>query len=267
MQTPDSQLLPGRDAVLFLDFDGTLVDIAATPEAVELPHGLVPLLAELQTLLGGALALVSGRQIDTLDHFLAPLRLPSAGEHGAQRRDAQGRVHEQAPPDLRAVLAAANALAARHAGLQVERKQAAIALHYRQAPHLEALCRDALADAVDSDPSVELLHGKCVVEIKPAGANKGLAIGAFLREAPFTGRRPFFAGDDTTDESGFAVVQAHGGLGLKVGAGATQARGRLASPQGVLGWLRATRDALRTARPPVHDARSPFEGASRPSAQ
>lgn len=244
MQTPPSPPLPGLDSALFLDFDGTLVAIAETPEAVEVPAGLVPLLVELHDLLDGALAVVSGRPIDVLDRFLAPLRLPSAGEHGVQRRDAEGRVQEQAPPDLRPVLEAANALAARHTGLLVERKHAAIALHYRLAPHLETLCRDTLAEAVGSDPAVEVLHGKCVVEVKPAGVNKGIAIDAFLKEAPFEGRRPFFAGDDTTDETGFAAVQTRGGLGFKVGPGTTHAQARLASPRAVLDWLHATRDAL-----------------------
>lgn len=247
MQMPSPPLLPGPDAALFLDFDGTLVAIAETPEAVEVPPGLVALLIELHDLLGGALAVVSGRQIDVLDRFLTPLRLPMAGEHGVQRRDAGGEMREQAPPDLAAVLQAANALAARHTGLLVERKHAAIALHYRQAPQLEALCLDTLAIAVGSDPGLELLHGKCVVEVKPAGVNKGIAIGAFLQEAPFAGRRPLFAGDDTTDESGFAVVQAHGGLGIKVGGGSSHAQARLASPRAVLAWLQAARDALRAA--------------------
>ena len=250
MQMPLPSPLPGPDAALFLDFDGTLVAIAETPEAVRVPDGLVPLLIELHDLLDGAVAVVSGRPIDVLDRFLAPLRLPTAGEHGAQRRDAEGGLHEQPPADLRGVLDAANTLAARHTGLLVERKHAAVALHYRLAPHLEALCLDAMGEAVGSDPALELLHGKCVVEIKPAGVNKGIAIDAFLKEAPFAGRRPHFVGDDTTDESGFAVAQAHGGLGFKVGEGGSRAQMRLASPHAVLAWLQATRDALAAATAP-----------------
>src|ERR671913_402269 len=100
-----------RDAALFLDFDGTLVDIAETPEAVHVPPALVALLSDLSDQLGGALAVVSGRQIDVLDRFLAPLRLPAAGEHGVQRRDADGHMQEQRAPDLAAVLDAANELA------------------------------------------------------------------------------------------------------------------------------------------------------------
>ncbi|RYF84085.1 MAG: trehalose-phosphatase [Comamonadaceae bacterium] len=247
---PHSSSLPGPDAALFLDFDGTLVAIAETPEAVKVPDAMVPLLIELHDLLDGALAVVSGRPIDVLDRFLAPLRLPTAGEHGAQRRDAEGALHEAPRADLSGVLDAANGLAARHTGLLVERKHAAVALHYRLAPQLEDLCLDVMGEAVGTDPALDLIHGKCVVEIKPAGVNKGIAIDAFLKEAPFEGRRPFFAGDDTTDESGFAVVQAHGGLGYKVGDGGSRAQMRLESPRAVLDWLQATRDALvaRAAR-------------------
>ena len=236
MQAPP---LPGPDSALFLDFDGTLVALAETPEAIEVAPGLVALLDALHHRLDGALAVVSGRQIDALDRFLAPLRLPAAGEHGVQRRDAAGRMQEQRAPELRAVLDAANALAGAHAGLLVERKHAAVALHYRQAPELEALCLDTMARAILDQPQLELLHGKCVVEIKPAGINKGLAIDIFMREAPFAGRRAVFVGDDTTDEAGFAAVQRRGGVAVKVGAGPSQALHRLASPQAVREWLEA----------------------------
>jgi len=246
MPTPPP--LPGRDAALFLDFDGTLVEIAETPEAVEVPPGLVPLLIELHERLEGALAVVSGRQIDALDRFLAPLRLPTAGEHGVQRRDAEGRMQEAPAPDLAGVLQVAHTLVARHTGLLVERKHAAIALHYRLAPELETLCLDTMAQAVGGQPQFELLHGKCVVEVKPAGVNKGIAIDAFLKEPPFAGRRPVFAGDDTTDETGFAVVQSHpGGMGIKIGAGLTRAEHRLDGPKAMHAWLQSLRAHL--ARP------------------
>lgn len=236
------QLTP--DAALFLDFDGTLVALAETPEAIEIPAALVALLTDLQALLGGALAIVSGRQIDMLDRFLAPLRLPAAGEHGVQRRDAEGDMKEQHPPDLAAVLDAANALAGIHQGLLVERKHAAIALHYRLAPGLETVCHDVMARVIEGQPQLELLHGKFVFEVKPAGVNKGVAIAAFMKEQPFAGRRPVFAGDDTTDETGFAVVQPLGGVAIKVGTGATLAHHRLDSPLAVYEWLVAARDLL-----------------------
>ena len=243
MQTP-SRLT--ADAALFLDFDGTLVALAETPEAIEVPPALVALLTDLHALLGGALAIVSGRQIDSIDRFLAPLRLPAAGEHGVQRRDATGAMHERHTPDLHAVLAEVNELAGQHAGLLVERKHAAIALHYRLAPDLQEVCREAMSRIVAGEPEMELLHGKFVFEIKPAGVNKGTAIDAFMREAPFAGRRPVFAGDDTTDETAFAVVQPRGGVAIKVGTGATMALHALESPLAVYEWLAATRDLLRS---------------------
>ncbi len=237
----------GRDGALFLDFDGTLVGLAPTPESIEIPPALVPLLEDLGDQLGGALAVVSGRQIDAIDRFLAPLRLPVAGEHGVQRRDAKGHMQEQRPPDLIPILEAANELARVHEGLLVERKHAAIALHYRLAPQLEAVCRDAMSRAIADRPLLELMHGKFVFEIKPTGVNKGTAIDAFMTEAPFAGRVPFFAGDDTTDETGFAVVQPRGGIAIKVGAGPSIAQHRLESPRAVYEWLVQMRDQLAAA--------------------
>ncbi|WP_280815205.1 trehalose-phosphatase [Variovorax sp. TBS-050B] len=247
-----SQLPPplGRDSALFLDFDGTLVALAPTPEAIEIPSALRPLLEDLRDLLGGALAVVSGRQIDAIDRFLAPLRLPAGGEHGVQRRDAKGRMQEQRAPDLLPILDAANELARVHEGLLVERKHAAIALHYRLAPQLEAVCRDAMSRAIAGRPQLELMHGKFVFEIKPSGVNKGIAIEAFMNEEPFAGRVPFFAGDDTTDESGFAVVQPRGGIGIKVGSGPSLALHRLESPRAVFEWLVQMRDLLAASPAP-----------------
>jgi trehalose 6-phosphate phosphatase len=143
--TPAPQLLQdlpaiGAHSALFLDFDGTLVDLAPQPEAVHLVAGLVPALARLSTLLDGALAIVSGRTLIDLDGFLAPLRLPAAAEHGAQRRVAGGVAISLAAPDLQDVARRAAELMVHHPGLRVEVKSAAVALHYRHAPELEALC-------------------------------------------------------------------------------------------------------------------------------
>ena len=234
------QFLPAlnpRDTALFLDFDGTLAELAAQPDAVRVSDRLVPLLDQLRDHLQGALALVSGRSLADLDALLAPLQLPMAAEHGAVRRGADGRQLSVPAPDLQAVTRVARALARQHAGLQVELKTAAVALHYRQAPALEKLCLQQLSLAVMATPGVELLQGKCVIEVKPSGVSKGSAIAAFMREPPFAGRTPWFAGDDVTDESGFAWVQAAGGLCLKVGAGTSLARHRCASPLALREWL------------------------------
>lgn len=225
------------ETALFLDFDGTLAEIAPRPDAVELDPGLTGLLARLHRGLGGALAIVSGRRLDDLDHFLQPLRLPVASEHGACRRLATGALSPSTRPDLTALRAAVHALAARHAGLLAEDKTAAIALHYRLAPELETLCRQTLEALVAEHAGVELLQGKCVLELKPAGVSKGHAIADFMREAPFAGRRPLFAGDDRTDEAGFAIVQQLGGAGLKVGPGPSLAQHRCAGPSALHAWL------------------------------
>lgn len=215
---------------LFLDFDGTLVDIAPEPGAVVVPCGLVPTLSALQQYLGGAVAVVSGRPIREIDQYLGPLRLPVAGVHGAERRAADGAVDLLPTHPLDAVERAASILAARYPQLLVEHKDSSIAVHYRAAPELEQECLDAMQEAVERSPGLTLLRGKMVVEAKPGGATKGSAIEAFLREGPFAGRLPVFVGDDVTDEGGFAAVQRLGGLGVKVGEGPTVAWQRLPTP-------------------------------------
>ena len=234
----------GAQTALFLDFDGTLADLAPQPGAVQVTAGLIPTLARLAERLGGALAIVSGRTLTDLDRFLDPLRLAAAAEHGAQRRQADGQVISVAAPDLQEVVRRATALAARHPGLHLEIKSAAVALHYRHAPDLETLALQVMREAANSTPGAELLQGKYVFEIKPAGVSKGTAIEAFMGEKPFAGRLPLFAGDDVTDEAGFSVVQFLGGQGIKVGEGATLARHRCAAPATLRQWLlTASRDA------------------------
>lgn len=222
--------LLGAHCALFLDFDGTLVDLAPQPEDVTVPDGLVPTVRALRSQLGGAVAIISGRPIGQIDVFLAPLQLPAAGVHGAERRSADGSWKLLAPQPLEAVTQAARTLASRHPQLRIECKRGSIALHYRQAPELEALCVQAFESAVARSPGLTLLLGKMVVEAKPAGASKGSAIETFLGESPFTGRRPVFIGDDVTDEAGFAAVQRLGGVGIKVGEGPTVAQERLETP-------------------------------------
>lgn len=215
---------------LFLDFDGTLVDLAPKPEEVIVPSGLVSTLDSLNNYLAGAIALISGRPIEQIDSFLHPLRLPVAGVHGAERRGSDGALRLMSTHPLQRVEEAALALAAQHPRLRVENKRGSVALHYRQAPELESLCLQAMQSAVEESPGLTLLRGKMVVEAKPGGASKGHAIEAFLREPPFAGRMPVFVGDDFTDEVGFSTVQRMQGLGVKVGEGASVAWHRLASP-------------------------------------
>ena len=244
LQRPRNLPLIDPQTALFLDFDGTLVDLATQPEAVRITPDVIPALKQLAAGLSGALAIVSGRRLADLDNLLAPLQLPTAAEHGAQRRLASGKIMRLAAPDLQSVIRQLNAVAQRHHGLRVEVKMAAVALHYRHAPELEAVCLQAMTDAVNATANVELLHGKCVFEIKPAGINKGTAIAAFMAHPPFMGRRPVFAGDDVTDEAGFAVTQQLGGDGIKVGEGSTQAVYRCESPAALRQWLQCACRAL-----------------------
>lgn len=240
---PDA--LPALDpqVALFLDFDGTLVDIAAQPEAVIVPPDLVATLQRLAARLDGALAIVSGRTLRELDHFLSPLKLPTAAEHGAQQRLPNGETIRLAAPDLREATRLASELATSHAGLRVEIKPAAVALHYRHAPELEAVCLQVMLDASRTTPGVELLRGKFVFEIKPAGINKGTSIADFMKQSGFIGRQPLFAGDDVTDETGFAAMPALNGHGIKVGDGPSLAFYRCASPTALRAWLAAASQA------------------------
>jgi len=224
---------------LFLDFDGTLVDLAPEPEAVVVPSGIVGTLGSLNSYLHGALAVISGRPIEQIDDFLRPLRLPVAGVHGAERRDSEGEMTLLSTHPLERVQKAAMELVCLHPRLRVETKRGSLALHYRQAPELELVCLQAMEAAVAESPGLTLLRGKMVVEAKPGGATKGHAIEAFLQEPPFAGRRPIFVGDDATDEVGFLTVQRLQGLGVKVGEGATVARKRLASPAELRDQLQA----------------------------
>ena len=230
---------------LFLDFDGTMVDIAAQPQAVHVPGPLIGVLQDLRQRLGGAMAVISGRPIAQIDDFLQPLELAVAGVHGSERRGADGEMHLLHTHPLDHVEAAARALAAGSPGLLVENKRGSLALHYRQRPELEALCLDVMQRAVDESPGLTLLRGKMVAEAKPGGASKGRAIEDFLQEPPFAGRTPVFIGDDITDEVGFSTVQRLGGIGVKVGDGASVAWRRIADPTA----LRRDLEAAVAARP------------------
>lgn len=240
----DADALPvaRADWAYFLDVDGTLIDIAATPAAAAIDTALLDLLGRLHRASGGAVALVSGRALADLDRRLGACRLPLAGQHGLERRDAAGRLWIQpAPPEAKcAIRAALEPLLAEHPGLLLEDKGLTLALHYRQAPQLENAVRETMARLVAAaGAGLVLQEGKCVVEVKPGGVDKGTAIEDYLREPPFAGRRPVFIGDDLNDEHGFAVINRMQGLSIKVGAGSTCAQHRLADVRAVRAWLAA----------------------------
>ena len=191
---------------------------------------------------GGALALVSGRSLVAIDELFAPLKLAAAGQHGVERRDARGRVHRGSYPRdrLQRAAEAVRDFAAAHDGLVFEDKGASFALHYRLAPALEQAAREVMRGAAKKlGDWVEIQLGKMVIELKPAGRDKGMAIGEFLREPPFAERTPVFIGDDVTDEDGFRVVNRAGGHSIKVGEGRTQARWQVSDPAAARAWLEA----------------------------
>jgi trehalose 6-phosphate phosphatase len=240
LMQPLPAFLSPSETAFFFDFDGTLVEIASTPDGVLVPPALLDSLAALRRLSNGAVAIVSGRGIDSIDAFLRMPDLPVAGLHGAERRDARGDVVRVGFDDERLtrmerVLAD---LVKAHPGMLLEMKAASLALHYRNAPFAEAIAREAAERLVSEHADAYVLQpGKMVYEIKPKDVDKGRAVAAFLDEPPFAGRMPVFAGDDLTDEKGFAAVNARNGLSIKVGAGETVARSRVDSVSAFLAWL------------------------------
>lgn len=237
-----SVVAPLGDAplALFLDVDGTLLDLAARPEDVVTPAGLVSTLAEAERKLGGALALISGRSIDDIDGLFAPLRLRVSGVHGAEIR-----FHPDASiaPTVAADLPLSLLDALRRAvepfpGVFVENKRFSFTVHYRLAPAAEGPLRTIVKQLVDSLPiAVVTMDAHCAIEIKSPCFDKGGAIAAFLTTSTFRGRTPIFIGDDTTDESGFALVSARGGLAYSVGRPRPGAIGAFSGPEAVREWL------------------------------
>jgi trehalose 6-phosphate phosphatase len=206
---------------------------------VRVEDSLKQLLQDVRDALGGAVALVSGRDIAALDRLFAPGRWPAAGLHGLERRDAAGALHRHGPgrAGLDAARHALAAIAARHPGVLLEDKGLSLAVHYRAAPDLEsALRREVQAVMADLGPDYHLLEGKCVLEVKPAAATKADAVRSFMTEAPFAGRRPIYVGDDVTDLDGFAAVESAGGLSVAVGD-RVLAQARVASPRDVRSLL------------------------------
>lgn len=236
------------DWAIFLDIDGTLLEHADRPDSVRIGEPVFRLLEALRRGTSGALALISGRAVADIDRLFAPLRLPAAGQHGVERRDAAGRMHGHRLPaeTLRRAAARIREFAARHEGLLFEDKGHNLALHFRLAPQFAGAAQSALREAAAQlGGEFEVLEGKMVVELKPSGRHKGVAIEEFMGEAPFAGRTPVFIGDDHTDEFGFGVVNRLGGHAVKVGPGASAARHRIADAAAVRAWLAqwATRHA------------------------
>ena len=231
----------GRDALL-LDVDGTLLDIAPTPDAVVVPPMLREILADLIERTDGAVALVSGRRIATLDRLFAPLVAPAIGGHGAEMRLAASEPLLETSVAMlsRTLRRELQLLADADPRVLVEDKAHSLALHYRLVPEMESVLKVAVGEivAAESNGEVEFLLGKHVIDVKPKQFSKGSAVRELMSRPPFAGRRPVFVGDDTTDESVFAILPGLGGCGYSVGRAVDATQGTFASPNDVRSWLR-----------------------------
>lgn len=243
----------GRDWALFLDFDGTLVDIAARPEAVVVMPGLPECLTRLRHRLDGALAIVTGRPIAVIDGFLAPLRIDVAGLHGVELRlgDELALCRPDEHPDLRRAVESVNARLGREPGLVIEDKGCSLAVHWRLADPDRAVLAQRTIEAAAAllAPAYRLQRGRAVAEIVPARASKGAVIEDMLARPPYRGRRPVFIGDDVTDEHGFEAVNANGGVAVKIGEGSTEACFRLPNPDALRELLRLWADRVGVPAP------------------
>ena len=230
---------PSLEWCLFLDVDGTLIELTDSPLDTHADSGLKALLGDVTERLSGAVALVSGRSIAYLDALFAPLRLPAAGLHGVERRKASGLIQGASFVDtqLDSARTALTALVTAHPSTLLEDKGRTIAVHFRMAPHAEAAVREVVcASAALLGNNYHIQEGNMMLEIKPRGFSKGSAIKAFMLEPPFSGRKPVFVGDDLTDQEGFKAVEDQGGISIAVG---DRVRGQfhMDNPAAVRHWL------------------------------
>lgn len=234
---------PASPAV-FLDLDGTLLEIAEHPDAVTPSDELKGILAKLPAATDGAIALISGRTVEDVDRIVAPYRLAVAGVHGTQRRSTEGRMSHASMTSewVEHVSPALERFVDRHPGLVLENKGLSLAIHYRRRPELENVVLEFVA-GLELPRDIEILRGRKVVELKSSHADKGKAIDAYMSESPFRNRTPVFVGDDVTDEAGFRVVNEMGGVSVKVGSGPTAARWTLPNVSHVLSWLNSVMGA------------------------
>ncbi len=226
------RLPPFAETALLLDLDGTLLDLAPRPDAVVVPAGLPDTLRTLRDRLGGALAIITGRPIETVDALLCDAPYAVAGEHGGAVRHAPGEAVQRpalpAPPA--ALLEAAEHLAAAHPGTLLERKARGFALHYRAVPEAGPALRDALSALLSGSTAFELLQAHMLWEVRPRGIDKGKALRSLMERTPFAGRKPVFIGDDVTDEDAISAARALGGAGFQV-------EPAFGSPSAVRAWL------------------------------
>ena len=231
---------PSLDWCLFLDVDGTLIELTDAPSQTSADAEIKSLLQEISERLGGAVALISGRKIATLDQLFAPLELPAAGLHGVERRRVDGVIQGASFVDsqLEPARAALKSLVDAHPGTLLEDKERTIAVHFRTAPQFAEAMRDGVIEIAKSlGRHYHIQGGQMMFEIKPRGFSKATAIQSFMKESPFRGRRPVFIGDDLTDRDGFAMVESQGGLSIGVGERHVQGQYYLANVPAVRAWL------------------------------
>jgi trehalose 6-phosphate phosphatase len=228
------------DVALFLDLDGTLLDIAALPTDVSAPAGLSATLLRLQRALGGAVAFLTGRTIDEVDRLLAPVKLAGAGVHGAELRiEPEGKIEVASGSVPAPLVAAVEKLVSSIPGVFVEHKGVAIAVHYRAAPAFEPMLETELRGLLDAHTNrLVLSPGRRVLELAPRSSTKGTALTRLMQEPRFEGRRPVMIGDDSADEAALDVAVSLGGLGLKVGGEHFRGEGtHFHGPAQVRRWL------------------------------
>jgi trehalose 6-phosphate phosphatase len=226
---------------LLLDVDGTLLDVAATPDNVRVPPNLIQSLQRINQLLSGALALVSGRTVATLDRLFAPLSLAAAGEHGAELRPGPDQPVARCTTRLfdPALKAELQQLVVEHPALLLEEKPSSIVVHYRRAPELgPGVERRLQAILTKADQSLGIFPSKMSWDIRDGSCTKGTALVQIMALDRFAGRRPIYIGDDRTDEDGFAEAERLGGLALAVAGEYRASRAPVfASPAAVRAWL------------------------------
>lgn len=245
-------LIPHLNAcAVLLDIDGTLLDLMPTPREVWVPPGLAKTLHRLWERTGGALALVSGRSLNDIDLIFAPDQFPAVGGHGAEMRlNADNEaVAANAPPMDKELKRRLAAIAKLSPGILLEDKGYSLALHYRLAPHAEKAIYEAVSLIRADLPNapIEVLPGKCVCEIKHSGFTKASGVRELMTHEPFKGRRPFFIGDDVTDETVFAIMPDMDGLAFSVGRRARGVAGHFDAPSDVREFLAHLLDDERDA--------------------
>lgn len=248
LEKPDLE----KNDALFLDIDGTLLDIAPHPDEVVVPQSLLCILSTLRSRLGGAVAILSGRRIEEVDLLLAPLSFAGAGEHGAVvRTEPNGTIERLSRPVPHSLVAAVEMCAAEFPAVEIERKSSALAVHFRNAPDAERPLTAGLNEILTHNHGWTMMRGRRVFDIIPSHIRKGGTLTLLCGLPPFRGRRPIMIGDDVTDLSAFEAAATHGGLGLAVASNLFAADdAHFQDPSAVRAWLRRMADRLSNGMPP-----------------